>query len=162
MKKWFIGLAASLIFAGGLALAQAPGVPCNCIASPTGLERIVVSGNAPSIQEVTLNQIRNAQGYQLVAAGTTVNTTVPNTAARVMSTGAITTWNVTLPTAPYDGEMLEVACPGGSATVAVTATLPTGVAIVGTAFTACTSGGVAANTAEYQYSISANTWYRVQ
>lgn len=164
MKDWLRGAlwAAALLVGGalcGLAVAQVPGL---FIPSPTGLEQINVVGSGPQIETITLNQARNASGYALVAAGTTVNTTVPNTAAHLLSTGAITTWNVTFPTAPYDGELLEIACPGGSATVAVAATLPASVAIVGTAFTACTSGGVAANTAEYQYSISANTWYRIQ
>lgn len=130
----------------------------------TGNEIIefTVGGPGGTYGNTTINALRNAQGYLTVAAGTTVNTTVPATASRVIATGAITTWNITLPTSPYDGEVVEVACPGGSATVAMTATLPTGVVIVGTAFTACTSGGVGANTAEWQYAKTPNTWYRIQ
>jgi hypothetical protein len=150
----------------GLAIAQVPGL---FIASPTGNEQINVlvpsTGTivtSPQITTVRLSQVRDAVGYTLVAAGTTVNTAAPNTSAKLITTGAITTWNVTLPAAPYDGQDVSIACPGGTATVAVTATLPTGVAIVGTSFTACTSGGVAANTAEYVYSLSTNTWYRIQ
>jgi hypothetical protein len=107
----------------------------------------------------TLNAIRNASGYIAVGAGGTVNTTIPATASMVIGTGAITTWNITFPTAPYDGQIIQVACPAGGATVAMTATLPSGVAIVGTAFTACTAGGAA--TGEWVYSTSANSWYRV-
>lgn len=171
MKKWFVIGATFLMLCGitgALAplLAQVPGL---FIASPTGLEQINVlvpnSGlpiTNPQIQTITLNQIRNASGYLLVPTGTTVNTTVPNTASKALATGAITTWNVTFPTAPYDGEMLAVACPGGTATVAMTATAPSGVTVVGTAFTACTSGGVGSNTGEWEYSLSANVWYRIQ
>jgi hypothetical protein len=157
-----------LLIAGGIGYvaAQVPGL---FIASPTGLEQINVlvpsTGTLttnPQTQTVTLNQIRNASGYTLVPTGTTVNTTVPNTSSKLLATGAITTWNVTFPLAPYDGEMLAVACPGGTATVAMTATAPSGVTVVGTAFTACTSGGVGANTAEWEYSLSANVWYRIQ
>lgn len=165
MKKLLAGLA-GLLALGSFALAQVPGL---FIASPTGLEQInvvVPSSGAvvtnPQIQTVTVNQIRNAAGVLAVPTGTTVNTTVPNTVSKAIATGAITTWNITFPTAPYDGEMLAVGCPGGTATVAMSATLPTGVAVVGTAFTACTSGGAAANTAEWIYSLSANTWYRIQ
>lgn len=167
MKKLLAGLAALLVL-GVAALAQVPGL---FIASPTGLEQINVlapntgSGGAitaPQVTTITVNQIRNAAGTQLVATGGTVNTTAPNTISKLIATGAITTWNVTFPTAPFDGLSLAVACPGGTATVAMTATLPAGVTIVGTAFTACTSGGAAANTAEWIYSAAANVWYRIQ
>lgn len=165
-RKWIIGGAFGLAVMAGMALAQVPGL---FIASPTGNEQINVlvpsTGTltiAPQVTTVRLSQMRDSVGYVLVATGTTVNTTAPSTASKLIATGAITTWNVTLPTAPFDGQDVSIACPGGSATVAVTATLPASVAIVGTAFTACTSGGVAANTAEYVYSTSANTWYRIQ
>lgn len=165
MKK----LLAAAVFAlfAVAALAQVPGL---YITSPTGLEQIEVlvpsTGTIvtnPQKQEVTINQIRNAAGVQVVATGTTVNTTVPNTVSKLVNSGAITTWNIIFPVLPYDGETLAVACPGGSATVAMATTGgPTGVAVVGDAFTACTSGGVAANTAEWIYKTSANTWYRIQ
>lgn len=166
MKNFYIAtlLGSAAIAAAGYAWGQGI-IP---LASPTGTELLQVQPIQPNGQpgpfqvQVTLNQIRNATGYQLVATGGTVNTTVPNTTAKLLATGAITTWNVTLPTSPYDGEMLEVACPGGTATVAMTATLPAGVTIVGTAFTACTAGGVASVTAEWIYSTSANVWYRIQ
>lgn len=165
MKKIALGVACLLLVAVA-ALAQVPGL---FIASPTGLEQINVvvpsSGTVvtnPQIQTVTVNQIRNAAGVLAVPTGTTVTTTAPNTVSKLVASGAITTWNVVLPLAPYDGEMLEVACPGGAATVAVTATSPASVAIVGTAFTACSSGGVGANTAEWIYSLAANAWYRIQ
>lgn len=167
MKKWLLAAAAAGLLAAGAVFAQ---IPSLLLASPTGLEQIEViipsSGGivtAPQKVQVTINQLRNAAGYLLQATGTTINTTVPNTASRVLATGAITTWNVTLPTAPFDGQMVEVACPGGTAsTVSMAATAPSGVTIVGTAFTSCTSGGAAANTAEWIYSLSANVWYRIQ
>lgn len=159
LKRYMAVAAAVALIAAGAALAQVPGL---FIKSPLGTEQINVLNSGAQIATVTLNQIRNAAGIQLVATGTTVNTTVPNTVAKLLATGAITTWNVTFPTAPYDGEMLEVACPGGAATVAMTATAPSGVTIVGTAFTACSSGGAGANTGEWSYSIGANVWYRIQ
>lgn len=156
--KWALGGLTALLIAGA-ALAQTI-VTLNLSGNETILMQ--VGGVGGGSAATTVNALRNAQGYLLVATGTTVNTTVPNTASRVIATGAITTWNVTLPIVPIDGQVVEVACPGGSATVAITATAPSGVTIVGTAFTACTSGGVAANTAEFQYSKSANVWYRIQ
>ena len=158
MPKYLIaGLVAAFVVAGA-ALAQAPGL---FIASPTGLEQINVLGTGPQIETVTLNQIRNAQGYITVAAGTTVATTVPNTASWVLATGAITTWNVTFPAAPYDGEILREGCPGGNiGTLANTATLPTGVTIVGAAATSCTEA--TPTSAGFIYSLAANIWYRTE
>lgn len=135
--------------------------------SPTGLSGNEVwnCGEGPGGPSIfcTANLMRNATGYTLVPTGGTVNTTVPTNTAKLIATGAITTWNVTMENSPVDGKMLEISCPGGSATVAVSAgTVPSGTTISGTAFTACTSGGVAANTAEWIYSLSANVWERIQ
>lgn len=163
MKKLLTGLSvAGLLGIAVAAFAQSNGVPNPYgIASPTGLEQINVNNTGPYIATITLNQARNAQGYLLVPTGTTVNTTVPNTAAVVAATGTITTWNIVLPTAPYDGELVKASCPGGAAsTVAITATLPASVAIVGTAYTACTASP--ATDAAFIYNASGNTWYRTE
>jgi hypothetical protein len=179
MKKWFdrfempsllavpaiAMLVAGAILGVGLAVAQIPGL---YIASPTGLEQINVTVQSvgglpvtnPQIETVTINQISNASGYVTAAAGTTVTTAMANTQSYAIATGAITTWNITLPTAPYDRELVRVACPGGNTgTLTISATLPTGVAITGVNPTSCTesSGGATS----FIYSLSANVWYRV-
>ena len=52
---------------------------------------------------------------------------------------------------------------GGTVTgITVAATLPAGVAIVGTALTACTSGGTIAQGASFTYDTTTNTWYRYE
>lgn len=163
-------LAGSALIAGGLALigvalAQVPGL---FITSPTGLEQIEVFvpstttvTTGPQKVQVTINQIRNAAGYSLVAAGTTVTTNVPNTSSVLLATGAITTWNVNFPTAPFDGLTLKVGCPGGNVgTLTAAATLPTGVTIVGAAFTACTEA--TPTDAAWIYNASGNIWYRTE
>jgi hypothetical protein len=107
--------------------------------------------------------LRNASNHQLVPTGTTVNTTVLSINDAVLATGAITTWNVTLPTAPYAGEKVLVNCPGGTVTtLSIAATLPSGVTLVGTNPTSCTSGGAIANGSMWQYSLAAKTWYRIE
>jgi hypothetical protein len=107
--------------------------------------------------------LRNAANHQLVPAGTTVNTTVLAINETVLATGAITTWNITLPTAPYAGEKVIINCPGGTvSTLTISATLPAGVAMVGTNPTSCTSGGAISNGSEWQYSLGAKTWYRFE
>lgn len=164
MKKILAGIAALALIAG-VALAQVPGL---FIASPTGLEQINVlvpsTGTAvtnPQIQTVTINQIRNSQGYTLVAAGTTVTTQVAGTASVLLATGAITTWNVNFPTAPSDGFTVKIGCPGGNVgTLTLTATLPTGVTVVGAANTSCTAA--TPTDAAYIYNASGNIWYRTE
>jgi hypothetical protein len=164
MKKWLFGSVAALIGLTAVALAQVPGL---FIASPTGLEQINVlvpsTGTAvtnPQIQTVTINQIRNSTGYMLVAAGTTVTTNMTNLAQTLVAQGAITTWNVNLPSAPSDGQLVKVTCPGGN-TGTLTIAVPSAstATIVGTNPTSCTaSSGGGAN---FLYSLSANVWYRV-
>jgi hypothetical protein len=160
MRKWSLRAA---IGVGLIAVPLALWAQTVVIQNLTGNE-IVRAELGPGGTEfyTTVNALRNATGYIIVPTGTTVNTTVPTNAAKAMASGAITTWNVKLPTAPYDGQTVAITCPGGTSTVAVTATSPTGVAIVGTAFTSCTSGGSAANGAEFIYALTPNTWYRIQ
>jgi hypothetical protein len=164
MKKILAGIGALLLI-GGLAFAQVPGL---FIASPTGLEQINVlvpsTGTVvtnPQIQTVTINQIRNSTGYLLVAAGTTVTTAMSSVDQILVAQGAITTWNVTLPANPADGLLAKITCPGGNTgTLTISAAaLPASTSIVGTNPTSCTaSSGGGAN---FIYSLSANTWYRV-
>jgi hypothetical protein len=105
--------------------------------------------------------LRNGENHTLVATGTTVNTTVPNTSGIVLATGAITTWNIVLPTSPYSGQRVIIGCPGGTiTTLGITAALPASVAIVGTNPTSCTSGGLISQGVGFTYSVSANKWYR--
>lgn len=164
------GLLAGLSFLtvavlGGMALAQVPGL---FITSPTGLEQIevfvpstgTVTTGSQKVQ-ITLNQARNAQGYTLVAAGTTISTQVANTASVLLATGAITTWNVNFATAPYDGLTMSVGCPGGNVTtLTAAATLPAGVTIVGAAVTSCTAA--TPTFSSWIYAAAANVWYRIE
>jgi len=159
MKKIVIGLGAlaALAFA---AIAQ-PLVQQNL--SGNEVLNVEIGGPGGGGIFTSVNALRNATGYLIVGFGSTVNTIVPATASKVIPNGAITTWNITLPTSPYDGQTVAVACPAATATtVTVSATLPASVTIVGTAFTTCVAGGAAANTAEWIYSTSANIWYRIQ
>jgi hypothetical protein len=157
------GLLALLAVMATFAAAQVPGL---FIASPTGLEQINVlvpsSGTIvtnPQIQTVTINQIRNSEGYILVAAGTTVNTTIPNTASLAIATGAITTWNVTLPLSPQDGQIVKITCPGGATTTLnVSATSPQ--TIVGASFSSCSA--TSPTDAAWHYSMSNNVYYRTE
>lgn len=164
MKKILAGLAV-LALCAGMAFAQVPGL---FITSPTGLEQINVlvpsTGTVvtnPQIQTVTINQIRNSQGYTLVAAATTATTQAAGTSSVLLATGAITTWNLNFPTAPADGATIKIGCPGGNVgTLTLTATLPAGVTIVGAANTSCTQA--TPTSSAYLYNSSGNIWYRTE
>lgn len=161
--KWALGVGfASLLF-GGLALAASNLVTTTL----TGVNEyiLVQSGGVGGQGNVVPDYVlRSGSNHQLVPTGTTVNTTVLPYNQNVLATGAITTWNVTFPNNPFAGQEISVNCPGGTITtltIAAGAT-PTGQTLVGTNPTSCTSGGAITNGSSWQYSLSANTWYRYQ
>lgn len=157
-----------LLLAGGLLLGLATLAFAQSIVQQDleGTDTVLVQAGGPggTGYPTTIQALRNAMGHTLVTSGTTVNTSTTNASALLLMLGATTTWNITLPQNPYTGETVEVTCPGGTVgTVNVNVLAPpAGQVIVGTAYTGCTSGGQAANNAQYTYSTSRNTWYRIQ
>lgn len=159
MKRTWIagGGSLALLLLGALAFAQVPGT-----FNLTGNEIVnaALPGGGSAIA-VPVYVLRNGGNHTFVAAGTTQTTQVPATATQLIATGAITTWNVNLPTAPFTGQNVIIACPGGTvSTLTITATLPAGVVIVGTNPTSCTSGGTIAQGVGFTYSVTLNTWFR--
>lgn len=159
LSRWLIGGALALGLGLGYAIAQT-------VVTTTLVGTEFFNGQAGSVGGggivVPTYVLRNASNHQLVATGTTVTTQVLPINKVVIATGAITTWNINLPLTPYAGEEVLINCPGGTAsTIVLTATKPTSVAIVGTALTSCTSGGTGQYAAAFQYSLGANTWYRI-
>jgi len=152
----YLGVA---VFAGLATLAVAQAVATfNLTGNEIILGQLGPGGGSISIPSYVL---RGGTNHTLVPTGVTVTTTVPNTSGIVLATGAITTWNVVLPTSPYSGQKVIIGCPGGTVTtLAITATAPSGVAIVGTNPTACTSGGLISQGVGFTYSVTAKTWYR--
>lgn len=158
IKRWLLGLGFVGALASGIALAQVPAT-----FNLTGNEIILAALPEGGSQiAIPIYVLRNGNNHTLVAAGTTVTTQVSALAQAVLATGAITTWNVNLPTAPYTGQRVIINCPGGSVTtLTITATLPASVALVGTNPTSCTSDGTIAQGVGWEYSTTANTWYRL-
>lgn len=159
--KWALGGLAALLI-GGVALAQTI-----VTTTLTGVNEYILlqSGGVGGQGNVVPDYVlRSGSNHQLVPTGTTVNTQVLAYNQNVLATGAITTWNVTLPANPYAGQQVMVNCPGGTvSTLAIAAsTIPTGQSLVGTNPTSCTSGGAVSNGSAWQYSLSAKTWYRYE
>lgn len=169
MRKGLI--AAALLVGGWLAAAALAQVPGLFIASPTGLEQINVlvpstgaAVTSPQITSITVNQIRNSTGHALQGTGTTVASTPSNTVDNLIATGAITTWNVTLPNPAYDGELFAVVNGTGSSftsNVSVTAGTSPQNQTLANSYSSQTlaSGG---GSAEFTFDLATLTWYRVR
>lgn len=161
-----LGIVAA-IAAGTAVLAQIPGL---FIASPTGLEQINVTvpstGTAvtsPQIASITVNQIRNATGKLLVGTGTTVTSTPTNATGCLIATGAITTWNITLPNPAYDGEDFCVTNGTGASfttNTTVTAAATPQVQTLAQAFSAQTVAAGAS--VQWIFDLPTLTWYRMR
>lgn len=160
-RKWLAGIGIAACLAGvalGVAWAQ---VTISFNLTGNEIVNTYLPGSGAT-NPVPVYVLRGGNNHSLVAAGTTVTTQVSAAAKAVIATGAITTWNINLPTAPYVGQNVIIQCTGGSVTtLTITATLPAGVVLVGTNPTSCTSGGSGANASVWEYSVSANTWYRI-
>lgn len=155
-RKWLAGIGVAACLAG-VALGQTIGT-FNLTGNEVILGQLGPGGGSIYIPAYVL---RSGSNHTFVAAGTTQTTQIPATSGEVLATGAITTWNVNLPTTPYTGQNVIINCPGGTvSTLTITATLPAGVTIVGTNPTSCTSGGTIAQGVGFTYSVSANKWYR--
>lgn len=156
-RKWLTALGALALIAVGVAVAQ---VPATLNLTGNEIVRAALPGGGSDIA-VPVYVLRNGSTQTLVGAGTTVTTQVAAATEKLLATGAITTWNVNLPTAPYSGQNVIIGCPGGTvSTLTITATLPASVALVGTNPTSCTSGGLISQGVGWTYSVTANTWYR--
>lgn len=156
--RWLLGAGCGLAL-GAVALAQTIAT-FNLSGNEVVLGQLGPGGGSIYIPDYVL---RSGANHQLVAAGTTITTQVKPETEEVLATGAITTWNVNLPTTPYLGQKVVINCPGGTiSTLTIAATLPASVALVGTNPTSCTSGGAITNGSAWTYSVSANTWFRYQ
>lgn len=157
IRKWLAALGVVSLLAAGAVWAQ---VPATFNLAGSEIVRAALPGGGSDIA-VPAYVLRSGQNYTLAATGTTVTTQLPSTSGVALATGAITTWALNLPTAPYDGQSVIIGCPGGTvSTLTITATLPASVALVGTNPTSCTSGGLISQGVGWIYSTSANTWYR--
>lgn len=159
--KWKRILLAGAVFtalASGLAIAQSIAVS-NLAGTELIRGQLGAGGTGIFIPDYVL---RSGQNYQLVATGTTIATQAAITSGALIATGAITTWNITLPANAYDGQTLVVTCPGGDTTTLSIAasTTPSGQTIVGTNPTSCTAATPTSST--WQYAFTTKVWYRIK
>jgi hypothetical protein len=138
--------------------------------SLTGTEQLKSTCNNGSGCNIIFNHVRNTAGYLLVPTGTTVNSTPNWYASQLIATGAITTWNITLPNPAPDGMQFSITNGTGSAfTTNTTVTAPAGGNQAQT-LNATFAGQTLASfgSASWQFTCtvvtncSAGTWYRIQ
>lgn len=157
IHKWTLGVAALATLAG-VAWAQ---VPTTRNLAGTEIVRAALPGGGSDIA-VPAYVFRSGGNHTLVATGTTVSTAARAQDGALIATGAITTWNVTLPASPYSGQRITITCPGGDVTTLTiaAASTPASTTLVGTNPTSCTAATATAST--WEYSTSANKWYRTR
>lgn len=104
-----------------------------------------------------LNSPEYATGYILAPTASTYTTTIApaNNNLTITATGAITTWNVELPPAPWPGQIITISWPGGDiGTLNVTAQDD---ASIGAGVPSSGTGGSGGSTV-LQYESDTNTW----
>jgi hypothetical protein len=113
MKLYRIGAVAALLLAAGIGFVLGQGGSLQ-ILSPSGSEQVTVQAILPNGQPaalnnfVTVNQIRNSTGYQVLASasGTVASTNSVDNLLVNAQPAASTIFNT--PTSPYDGELFAV------------------------------------------------------
>ncbi len=171
MKRLLYTLAVLVGLAGAAALGQQL-----VQQALTGNEAVLVQGSGPGGPGAFTNvtALRNAKNYATIGAGTTITQTVSPNVGEVIVTGAITTLNLSLPAAPYDGQTVTLACPGGTIST-LTLSAPFGgttnntqgslnpaTVITGLNPTACTTTVQVSASMTYTYQVTPSTWFRVQ
>jgi len=151
-------------FFAGVALAALATFALSQALTPTGLTgsevwSVAIGGpGGPSVFAST-NLMRNTTGYQLLST-TTGTITLPTSAVRTIFTAALTGGiTANTPTAPLDGEMLEVVNGTGLAFTQTITLTASGSQTVNSGAVATLAAGASA---EWQYAASTTTWYRLR
>lgn len=99
-----------------------------------------------------------ATGYIYAQPAPTVNTIIRNSInpnnLNILAGGNITTWNITLPSPPFDGQVITIGCPSGTATT-LNILSSDGSTITPNNLGSCISTGIFL---QYQYNFAFNTW----
>lgn len=138
----------------------------------------VGSGPAGPGFYTTTKAMRGAYTYAAIPTGTTITQTISPNVDAVIVTGAVTTLNLSMPSAPFDQQTVIIACPGGTVTTlnlsVGAATSPSTFAgvgnVTGGSNTASTCSNTVATSLSVTYTASANaaslgggvTWNRIR
>jgi hypothetical protein len=154
--KWIVGGLLALCF-GTAVLAQ------NTLTSPTlsGNEAIeaAAGGGGGSAFFVPVSQLRNATALKIFSgSGVQTYTATPLDSTLYWSGTAPTSWTVTTPASPVDGEILTIAT-DTTLTTMVTLTANTGQSLNQT-YTSQTLN--AKTSVEFQYNLATTKWFQMR
>lgn len=153
----------TLLAGTALALALAGGVFAQQLISftLTGNESIVaaIGGPGGSSIFVPVSELRNATALKLFSgSGAQTYTATNNDSTLFWVSTAPTTWTITTPVTPYDGELLTIST-DTTLTTRVTLTANTGQTL-NTTYTSQTITPPAS--VEFQYSLATTKWYQMR
>lgn len=171
MKRLLYLIATLIGIGASVALAQQV-----VIQALTGNEAVLGQAGGPGGTGFFTNvaALRGGKNYQPLGTGTTVTGIVSPNVEEVVVTGAITTLNLSLPAAPFDGQTVTLACPGGTVSTLVLSAAFGGTTnntvgpvnpatiITGLNPSACTTTVQVSASMTYTYQATPSTWFRVQ
>ena len=138
------------------AVAFAQAIPGLFITSPIGSEGINVVNAGTQVASIQIRQVRDASGYTVIQQASSHTITASNYVSAIAFYGATSgTATITTPSAPVDGQRLQIFSTAGIGTLTLTAN--TGQTVNNGATSLAANGSV-----ESVYSLAAATWYRIQ
>ena len=164
MKRLLLAGLAVVAVGIGYALAQ------NVQQQLNGSEAWQVGTGGPGGPGVYTNTkaLRGGRTYASISNATYTTTISANIDIVIVSNSGTGTISISLPTAPFDGQDVRLACPGGTVTFSVNApsnaAYNPGPTVTGSAFTGCSPTPTPSGFAEWVFSntVSPATWLRVQ
>lgn len=161
MRKQLLAGAAAvgLILAPLALLAQTGTNITNRTLPPTNTVDTSIAGPGGQAQVSTVAQFRNATALKLFSGSGAQTYTATTSDCTLFWVGtAPTSWTITTPASPFDGEILTIAT-DTTLTTRVTLTANTGQTL-NTTYTNQTINGSAS--VEFQFSLSTNKWYELR
>ena len=158
-------LAGLAVIAIGLGYAIAQNVQQQLLG--TEAWQVGVGGPGGSGVYTNTSALRGGRNYVMLSAAT-YTTTISANIEHVIITGVGGTIALSLPNAPFDGQIVQISCPGGVNTLTVQAPSVAGInpgpTITGSAYSGCNPVPAASGTAMYIFSntVSPATWFRVE
>jgi len=117
-----------------------------------------IGPGGPNYGYMSANIVRNTQGLQVFSGTGTIATQASIAVASYYWSGtAPTSWTLTTPTAPYDGEIVEIAT---DTLISTGITVTAGFGTMNSAFSAQTL--TANGSVEFRYSAANTKWYRLR
>jgi hypothetical protein len=156
LRTWVIAATLGLFGLGGWAWSQNAG---QVVTTMLGSELIqLTQANTAAIGYTTVNALRDGRGYlyNVPTTGFTINLTVAQSALSLNPAGTLATGTVVMPATILDGKVVSVFTT--QTITALTLSTTNGATFTPAAVTTLVAGA----NVNYVYSVTANTWYRIE